>query len=175
MPKYGTIRQDNLSVLPTFYWAIEITGSLTGLSDLSTALQFRATSHELPPLQHDMIMVDAMRFTFPHLGIVSRNGQIAVQAYESNDAKLITSLYKAFDDMFDKESGVLKSGTNPNFEVKTKIFKDFNDEGGSPIMTIKFEHCVLAMLQLGGQLNTGAAVDYLKPDFAFAYGRHYKE
>lgn len=173
------------SILPTFYWKVQIQFTGTNVYDedviktlggANSPLAIRCTSSELPEAVHDMIMVDAKRFMFPEQGIIRRNGQITLTAYESNDAKLINAFNKAYNNLFSHETGEMVNTSGKasdheyKFDVKLSLFNNYNEFDGNKCVDFYIERALFQTLSPGGQLSTGSSPDYFRPVLVLAYG-----
>lgn len=178
------------SILPTFYWKISINFQgnnvydpqvVRNLGGAGSPLAIRCTSTELPVAQHDLIMVDAKRFMFPEQGIIRRNGQITLTAYESNDAILINTFNNAYNNLFSHETGEMNnnSGSASNhhykFDVQLDLYRNYNEYKDNKAVSFYIQRALFLMLDNGGMATTGSSPDYFRPSLTITYGNFYIE
>lgn len=173
------------SILPTFYWQVElafqgnnvyddiVTKTLGGSDSL---FSMRCTSAEVPEAMHDIIQVDAKRFMFPEQGIIRRNGQITLTAFENNSADIMLAFNNAYNNLFSNVTGEMNnkggeaSNHNYKFSAKLRLYKNYNEHNSNNVIEFILHKALFLGLNNGGQLTTGASPDYFRPSMTIAYG-----
>ena len=185
--RFDEINPAGHSVLPTFYFRGDVyLGDTNVYSDsvkntLSKTFVLRCTSAELPQPVHDGIQVVAKRFIFPEQGIVRRNGQITLTAFDTNDAEIMKAVHDVYDELFSPQTGEMTNSGGKHKDHKYKIgatlrlYSNYNEADDNNIASFIIRRALIQDFNVGGQLTDGSSPDYFRPTLTLAYGTFDKE
>lgn len=157
-------------VQTTFHWIADFSGSPFGA--LAEPLQLRMTSSTLPKAEHKLLDVKTHGFTFPEPGIIKRNGEITLKAFETVGGEIVKPLMEWYSNIYGTESGDVtgkqKVAHDALFGTVTLSLQ--NKQENKTTQTYTLAKCILKEFNPGGELQDGAEdTDYFKPEIILAY------
>ena len=109
-------------------------------------------------------------------GIIRRNGQITLTAFEANDARLMVAFHNVYNLLFSPDTGEMTNtgGQADDHVYKPnavlRLYRNYNEFQDNEVATFRMKRIVFMNFNSGNTLGTGSTPDYFRPSMTIAYG-----
>lgn len=158
-------------VQTTFHWIVDFSGP--PFSALDIPLKMRMTTGQLPQFNHQGLNVATHGYEFPEPGIVKKNGEIQLIAFETVGQEIATAMHQWASNVYSSEDNNMggKQLVQHDQLFGTVTMALQNKQESLITATYTLQKCLVGAFDPGGQLTDGSTqTDYFKPAIMLRYG-----
>lgn len=157
-------------VQTTFHWIVDFSGP--PFAALDTPLKMRMTSGTLPQFNHQGLNIPVHGYEFPEPGIIKKNGEIQLTAFETVGQEIAQALHQWASDVYSSDannmSGRQRVAHSQLFGTATIALQ--NKQESRITATYTLQKCLVGGFDPGGSLTDGASqTDYFRPVITLRY------